>query len=32
MTLDDIERMARKHRTYMAWCFLKAVEVKRRGK
>lgn len=29
MTLEDIERMARKHRTYMAWCFLKAVKAKR---
>lgn len=29
MTLKEIERMARKHKTYMAACFLKAVRVKR---
>lgn len=29
MSLDDIERIARKYKTYMAWCFLKAVKVKR---
>ena len=29
MTLEDIERMARKHKTYMAWCFLQAVKAKR---